>query len=127
MILTTLRRRRLGLGPPEVGAGRWFDQVHRHFPEPDLGLGHAFPRLAALRRLLEADDVLAFHRALLDATWDQLRARAADHYFSFEAVALYVARWELMRTWRERDAGRGRAVFESLVSEALGDYANLPS
>ena len=127
MILTALRRRRLGLGPPEVGVGRWLDHVRRHFAEPDLGLGHVFPHLAALRQLLEADDVLAFHRALLEATWNRLKTRAADQYFSFEAVALYVARWELMRAWRERDAERGRAVFESLVSEALGEYADLPT
>jgi len=127
MILTALRRRRLGLGPPEVGVGRWLDHVRRHFAEPDLGLSRVFPHLAELLRLLEADDVLAFHRALLEATWKQLKARAADHYFSFEAVALYVARWELMRAWRERDAERGRAVFESLVSEAMGEYADLPT
>ena len=127
MVLTALRRRRRGLCPPEIGVGRWTENIQRHFAEPDFGLGRIFPRLAELNRLLEASNLAAFHRALLGATWDHLRWRAGEHVFSFEAVVLYVARWELMRTWREQDADRGRAVFESLVTEALGEHADLRS
>jgi hypothetical protein len=127
MILTALRRRRRGLGPPELGVGRWVGHIRRHFAEPDLGLGRAFPHLAEFRRVLEEGDVLAAHRALLGATWNYLKARADDHLFDFEAVVLYVARWELMRAWQERDPERGRAVFETLVTEALGEYADIPS
>jgi hypothetical protein len=125
MILTALRRRRRGLGPPEIGVGRWLDHIRRHFSEPDFALGRAFPRLGAMSRLLERDDPMAFHRALLGATWDQLKRRADDHLFDFEAVVLYVARWEIMRSWRELRPERGREVFESLVTEALGNYAEL--
>jgi Protein of unknown function (DUF2764) len=123
MIVTALRRRRQGLGPPTVGMGQWFAHLRRHFADADFKLAHAFPRLPELRRLLEEGDALGFHRGLLAATWAYLRKRADEHHFTFEAVALYVARWELMHHWQQLEAGRGRAIFEALVAEALGEHA----
>ncbi|BDG01457.1 hypothetical protein [Anaeromyxobacter oryzae] len=125
MIATALRRRRRGLGPPAIGIGGWVDHIRRHFGEPDLGLAHAFPRVPELRRLFDEGDALGFHRGLIDATWVWLKRRADDHHFTFEAVALYVGRWELMHHWQQLEAGRGRAVFETLVAEALGEHADV--
>jgi hypothetical protein len=53
--------------------------------------------------------------------------RAEDYYFSFEAVVLYIARWDIMRRWQQLQAERGREIFETLVTEALGEYANIYS
>ena len=125
MVVTALRRRRQGLGPPTVGMGQWFAHLRRHFADPDLGLTHAFPHLPELRRLLEEGDAVGFHRELLADTWAYLRKRADQHHFTFEAVVLYVARWELMHDWQQLEAGRGRAIFEALVAEALGQYADI--
>jgi hypothetical protein len=125
MIVAALRRRRRGLGPPTVGIGQWFDQIRRHFAEPDLGLAHAYPRLAELQRRLEEGDALAFHRGLLEATWEYLRRRSNDHYFDFGAVVLYVARWTIIHHWQQLEAGRGKAIFETLVAEALGEHADV--
>jgi hypothetical protein len=125
MIVTALRRRRRRLGPPTVGIGQWFEHICSHFDEPDLGLAHAFPRLGELRDLLERGDALGFHRGLLGATWAYLRKRADEYHFTFEAVALYVARWEIMHHWQQLEAGRGRAIFETLVAEALGEHADV--
>jgi len=125
MIVNALRRRRRGLGPPTIGVGQWFAHIRRHFSAPDLDLAHAFPRLAELRRLLEEGDALGFHRGLLAATWAYLRKRSDEHTFTFEAVVLYVARWELMHHWQQLEAGRGRAIFETLVAEALGEHADI--
>jgi uncharacterized protein DUF2764 len=127
LITTALRRRRRGLGPPEIGIGRWLEHIRRHFNEPDLGLGYVFPRLAEYERMLEQGDVLNVYRGLLQATWAYLKRRADDYYFSFEAVVLYVARWNIMRQWQELEAERGRPIFEALVAEALGEHANIYS
>ena len=127
LVTTALRRRRRGLGPPTIGVGRWLEHIRRHFNEPDLGLGHVFPRLAEYERMLEQGDVLNVYRGLLQATWAYLKRRADDYYFSFEAVVLYVARWNVMRQWQELKAERGRPIFETLVAEALGEHANIYS
>jgi hypothetical protein len=69
--------------------------------------------------------MLNLYRALLDATWSYLKRRADDYYFSFEAVVLYVARWNIIRQWQDLQAERGRSIFETLVTEALGEHANI--
>jgi len=127
MITVALRRRRHGLGPPEIGIGAYLQHIRRHFNQPDLGLGHLFPRINEYQQLLEQGDVLNLNRRLLEATWMYLKRRADDYYFSFEAVVLYVARWNIIRQWQDLDAERGRPIFEALVTEALGEHANIYS
>jgi hypothetical protein len=127
MITAALRRRHHGMGPPEIGIGAYAQHIRRHFNQPDLGLGYLFPRINEYRQLLEQGDVLNLYRSLLEATWAYLKRRADDYYFSFEAVVLYVARWNILRQWQDLDAERGRPIFEALVTEALGEHANIYS
>jgi hypothetical protein len=126
MILAALRGRHRGMGPPAVGIGRWVDHIRRHFNQADFGLGRTYPWLVPFDQLLERGDVLTLHRRMLVEAWDYMRKLAQDYdTFSFEAVVLYIARWDVMRTWTQLDPERGRTVFEALVTEAMGDYARL--
>jgi hypothetical protein len=128
MIAVALRSRRRGLGPPTVGIGQWFDHIRRHFNQPDFKLGRVFPWIPEAERLLAQGDLLTLYRQyVLGATWTYLKKRAEDYYFSFEAVVLYIARWDMIRRWQQLQAERGRAIFETLVTEALGEYANIYS
>jgi len=127
MIVAALRRRRHGLGPPTVGVGQWFEHIRRYFNQPDFRLGHVFPWILPFEQLLEQGDVLNLYRQVLGVTWAYLKKRAEDYYFTFEAVVLYLARWEIIHHWQQLQAERGRAVFEALVTEALGEYAKLHS
>jgi hypothetical protein len=127
MVTSALRRRRRGLGPPEVGIGAYLQHIRSHFNQPDLGLGHLFPHINEYQQLLERGDVLKLYRGLLQTMWAYLKRCADDYYFSFEAVVLYVARWNIIRQWQDLDAERGRPIFEALVTEALGEHANIYS
>jgi hypothetical protein len=63
---------------------------------------------------------------MLGETWTYVRRRMQDYdLFSFEAVVLYIARWDIIRHWQQLQAERGRAVFEELVTEAMGEYTKL--
>ena len=125
MITAALRRRRRGLGPPTIGIGRWVEHIRHHFNQPEFGLTHVFPRIAEYERMLDQGDVLNLYRGLLEGTWTYLKRRADDYYFSFEAVVLYVARWNILRQWQELQAERGRSIFETFVTEALREHANI--
>jgi Protein of unknown function (DUF2764) len=127
MIMAALRRRRHGLGPPTVGFGQWFEHIRRHFNQPDFRLGHVFPWILPFAHMLEQGNVLTLYRRVLGEIWFYLKKRAEDYDFSFEAVVLYIARWDIIRHWQQLQAERGRAVFEALVTEALGEYAKLYS
>jgi hypothetical protein len=128
MIVAALRRRRHGLGAPVIGLGQWFGHIHRHFNQLDFGLGHVLPWLREFDQLLEHEDVLTLYRGVLGKTWAYVRKRMQDYdSFSFEAVVLYIARWDIIRHWHQLQAERGRAVFEALVTEAMGEHAKLYS
>jgi Protein of unknown function (DUF2764) len=128
MVLAALRRRRQGLGPPTVGFGRWFDRIRHHFDAPDFGLGQVLPWLVPFDQMLAVGDVLTLYRRLLGEAWKYMSRRAQDYdTFSFEAVVLYIARWDIVRRWQQLQPERGRTVFEALVTEAMGEYAELHS
>ena len=126
MIAVALRCRRRGLALPTVGVGQWFDHIRHNFNQSDFKLGQVFPWIPEAERLLAQGDLLSLYRQyVLGATWTYLKKRAEDYYFSFEAVVLYIARWDMIRRWQQLQAERGRAIFETLVTEALGAYANI--
>jgi hypothetical protein len=128
MIAVALRSRRRGLALPTVGIGQWFAHIRHNFNHPDFKLRQVFPWITEAERLLAQGDLLNLYRSyVLGATWSYLKKRAEDYYFSFEAVVLYIARWDIMRRWQQLQAERGRAIFETLVTEALGEYANIYS
>jgi V/A-type H+/Na+-transporting ATPase subunit B len=106
----------------------WFGHIRRHFNQPDFGLNYVFPWLLPFDQLLEHQDVLTLYRRMLGETWAYVRKRMQDYdSFSFEAVVLYIARWDIVRHWQQLQVERGRAVFEALVTEAMGEYAKLYS
>lgn len=128
MVGVALRCRRLGVSLPEVGLGQWVEHIRRHFNQPDFRLGRVFPWIPEAQRLLEQGDLLnLYRRYVLGAPWAMFKKRAEDYTFSFEAVLLYIARWDIIRRWRQLEAERGREIFETLVTEALGEHANIYS
>jgi hypothetical protein len=128
MIAVALRCRRRGLSLPTVGIGQWFDHLRLHFHQPDFKLGQVFPWITEAEALLAQGDLLNFYRQyVLGPAWAYLKKRSEDYYFSFEAVVLYIARWDIMRRWQQLQAERGRVIFETLVTEVLGEYANIYS
>jgi Protein of unknown function (DUF2764) len=127
LIVAALRRRRAGLGPPNVGPGQWLEEIRRHFRRPDLGLGHVYPWIPQFDQMLGQRDSLNLYRNILRATWTYFKKRSDDYYFSFEAVVLYIARWDIIRHWQQLQPERGREVFEALVTEVLGEHAKLHS
>jgi hypothetical protein len=123
-IVSALRRRRSGM-PPPPGVGQWVDHIRRYFREPEFNLHGRYPWIGQLDRLLDEGDPLEAQRMLFEVNY-KLWSRMAERYtFSFETVILYLARWEIIDRWTSQNASTGRERFEDLITETLGDYANL--
>lgn len=122
-ITAGLRRRRADLDPP-VGVDPWASHIRRNWGLPEFGLGARHPWIARFRQFIEDSDVMEAERLLSSVAWTRWCRTAACHTFSFEAVILYLARWEIIDRWTSRDASRGRLRFEQLVSETLGEHGN---
>jgi len=123
-ILSGLRRRRRGQ-PPPPGVGQWVDHIRKNWDHPQFKLQWEHPWIAEIDPLLDTTDCLRVERIKLSAVWDHWTKLAAHYFFSFEAVLLYLARWEIIRRWTSHDAALGRERFEQLVTESLDEYANL--
>lgn len=123
-ILAALRRRRMEMGPPP-GVGRYTGHIARFWQRPQFNLGQRFPWINRIEQLLAEDHPMEIQTAIYDLMWDHFSRLAEQYTFSFEAVILYVARSEIINRWTARDAELGSRKFDQLVTETLGEYANL--
>ena len=123
-IVSGLRRRRDGKGPPE-GVGRLVDTIRRNWQHPQFSLQRKHPWIEEFSRRMLAEEAEAAERLLLEVTWSVWSRMAGEYTFSFEAVLLYLARWSIVRRWTSRDAKAGKERFDRLIEETLGEYASL--
>ena len=124
-IMSGLQRRRRALSPPP-GVGQWVDHIRRNWEHPDFKLGWEHPWIAEVNRLLGATECLSIERTLMKVAWNRWNREAERHDpFSFEALLLYLARWEMINRWVNMDATIGRNRFDELVTEALDEYVDL--
>jgi hypothetical protein len=122
-VVAALRRRRAGAGPPSGrrrwGFGRWVPHIARHWSEPHFGLARVYPWLPEAKRHLDDGDAVGLERLLLGAVWTHLARIGAEHWFDFEAVVVYVTRWDLVARWTRYDADAALARFDALLDSAL--------
>lgn len=118
-ITCALRRRRKGLAPP-TAVGQYVEHIRNHWQQPDFRLVRQQPWIPAVRQALEANQPLEVERQLLQATWSRWVKLSERHFFSFETILLYLARWEIVDRWSRLDAPRGRRRFGALLTETLG-------
>lgn len=123
-LIAAVRRRRQGLPPPK-GVGQWVDHIARNYQDPGFRLQGQYRWIEPLADLLKQGDAIGAQRLLFETNYRQWSQMAERFTFSFEAVLLYLARWEIIDRWTSRDAQAGQQRFEKIIRETLGEYANL--
>ncbi len=64
-------------------------------------------------------------RLLFEVVWDKLGRLGEGHYFDFEAVVLYVLRWNLADRWSRYQGEAAVERFRSLVDSGLEQFTNV--
>ncbi len=123
-LIAAVRRRRQGLPPPK-GVGQWVDHISRNYQDPGFRLQGQYRWIEPLAEFLDEGDAIGAQRLLFQTNYRQWCQMAERFTFSFEAVLLYLARWEIIDRWTSRDAQAGQQRFEKIIRETLGGYANL--
>jgi hypothetical protein len=123
-IVSALRRRRLGLDAPP-GVGWSAEHIARNWAHPDFRLAVRLPWIAEVDAQLNGDSPFELERTLLNLKWTHAKRLADQYQFSFEAVLLYLIRWEIVFYWTRRDAALGQEKFERLVANTMGKYATM--
>ncbi|MEM6486737.1 MAG: hypothetical protein AAF677_00470 [Pseudomonadota bacterium] len=124
-LVAALRRRQAGQDRPPQGEAwgysRHLGRIEANWRDPDFGVGRIHPWLAEARTLLEKQDPQGVERILLEEAWRKAERHAIGHDFDYEAVAIYVIRWNLLDRWTRYDAEAAAARFGALVDAALAD------
>lgn len=127
--VAALRRRYRGEGPPVPGTcwgfGRWVGHIARNWTEATFRLDRVFPWLREADNLMKAGDTMALERLLLQQAWRKLVRLVGEHEFDFEAVVIYVLKWNIVDRWGSYNGEAAMKRFEDLVDASFGDYAEV--
>lgn len=122
-LVAALRRRQLGLPAPgsgeAFGLGECLDAIRRHWLAPDFRLGYRHSWVSAAHELFRTGQHEALERLLFSTVWDHYGRLAWNHHFDFEAVVLYVLRWNLIDRLIRHDAAAAVRQFETLLAQGL--------
>ncbi|MGL6259251.1 DUF2764 family protein [Vibrio sp. WXL210] len=126
-VVAALRRKRAGAGAPSEprwSFGTRYEFIRRNWNVPYFNLQFTFPWLPDVARYMEADQSFELEQELLKAVWHELDRIGAQQRFSFEAVVIYVLRWNLVSRWTTYDNDLAIERFDQLVENALGEFAH---
>jgi len=126
-VVAALRHRHLGRPVPSAaskwGYGAWMKMIESHWHEPSFGLERIYPWLSEAHQLLQENNFLLLERLLLSQVWDYYSRVVGDHYFDFEAVVVYVLRWDVIARWARYNGEAATRRFDQMAEAALGNYA----
>ncbi len=127
--MVALRRRHRGEQAPAPetvwGYGRWTSHIARNWSEATFRLDNVFPWLREADKLLKSGDTLPLQRLILEQAWKSANRRRGEHAFDFEAVVIYVIKWDIVERWSRYNGVEAAKRFEELTEAALGEHANL--
>ncbi|WP_372571886.1 hypothetical protein [Ruegeria jejuensis] len=125
--IAALRMRRDGMSAPtgRWGFGKWTGHIAANWSDPTFRLDAPLPWLREAGTLLEAGDALGLERHLLEVAFRQLQRHGGMHHFDFEAVVIYVLKWNLFDRWAASDAQAAARRFAQLSDDALQDFPDL--
>ncbi|WP_026973363.1 DUF2764 family protein [Aliagarivorans marinus] len=125
--IAALRRKRAGQkapSEPQWSFGTRYEFIRRNWNVPYFNLQHTFPWLPDIARAMEEGQSFEAEKILLGAVWQHLTTMASKQRFSFEAVVIYVLRWNLVLRWTTYDREQAIVRFDQLVEGALGEFAS---
>jgi hypothetical protein len=100
-------------------------KIRRHYQHPEFQLQGRYPWIGRFDQLLGEGQALAAEKMMFEYTYQNLTELLPDDPFAFEALLVYLARWELIERWTSMDATVGQQRFAHMIKETLGDYAQL--
>lgn len=125
-LITAIRRRKLGMEAPSKnecwGYGQVVPFIRNNWQIDDFSLSHRFPWVSLANTLFETEQSVELEKLLFNLSWQHYERIGRVHYFDFEAVVIYVLRWNIVNRWAQSNQEIALRQFEMLVHNGLGDY-----
>lgn len=106
-VFAALRMRNEKKDPPndprEYWITQWSYKLIRHWNEPDFGLRSRYPWLPKIAQDIARKDTVAVEEFLLSYIWKYLSTIETGHNFDFEAIIIYLLRWNIIHYWSQFD------------------------
>lgn len=127
-LMSALRLRHQGFKPGPgkafLGFGKWPAVIGKHWDHPRFGISPVdAPWLTAANELIGQNRTLELEKLLLHLSWRHYTDLSVRHLFDFEAVVLYVLRWDVINRWsqyyREHINESALSHFMQLVENGL--------
>ncbi|KTD10819.1 V-type ATP synthase subunit A [Legionella gratiana] len=87
--------------PKECWITRWNYKLLRNWNELDFGLKSIYPWLPKVAVDIAKKDTVAVEKFLLSYIWKYLSMCERGHYFDFEAIIIYLLRWNIIQYWSQ--------------------------
>lgn len=125
-IMSAIRRRKLGGEVPAKnelwGYGQVVPIIRNNWQANDFSLSHRFAWVNQANTLFIEDQSVELEKLLLNLSWEHYTDLGQCHYFDFEALVIYVLRWNIVQRWAQCDEQEAMRQFESLVNQGLGGF-----
>lgn len=123
IILAALRMRHQGQSQPPkkniFGFDYWYFIMNKYWHQPDLGLSKQIPWITLANELLINNKSLELEKLLFSVVWEHYRRQSFGHYFNFEAVIIYVLRWDIISRWTSNHGETALKRFDDLINKEL--------
>ncbi len=111
---------------PDKGAlalSQWNWKIIQNWHLNDFALSVHFPWIGDVNQLLINGQSLELERFLLNTVWQYYERQSQGHYFDFEAVIIYVLRWDVVYRWNQYDSSKARGRFVELLNNHVHEGA----
>ena len=128
-IVSALRRKQLGqeIAPDDRswGYGPYTPHIERNWNQPGFKLKGVFPWITKAEKLMQNDSVLELEKLMLKISFDMVSKIGAGHYFDFEAVVVYVIKWDILKRWLRYDSKLAVERFHEMTESGIGEFAQI--
>lgn len=109
---------------PRWSYGTYCQYIKRNWSSPTLGLHYTFPEINDIAEAISKEEVLKAEKIILKSMWQHADTMARKHSFDFEAVVVYIMRWNLIQRWVSYDKEQAVSRFSQLVDNELRELTN---
>lgn len=96
--------------------------LKNHSELPDLGLSHKYPWIIQLIKLMKEGNSVAAERIILAFIWKYLFKISCIYEFNFEAIILYITRWNIIERWVNYNSEEAKKRMVTITDNILEDY-----
>ncbi|RAP38442.1 hypothetical protein B1207_00700 [Legionella quinlivanii] len=85
--------------PEQYWIGRWRKRLDNQWDVLDFGLKNVYPWLPEISMEISKNNTVAVEEFVLNEVWNYLAKIETGHYFDFEALVIYLLRWNVINYW----------------------------